>query len=168
MHGALVAGLLAVFATAATGAADDQSATITGVVTLTAADGRTFAAEGARVVVACESDTTVRTEVADEHGSFGFLNVPIDRCSIEANVQGFVAQPVSVVTAAGQVVATVLHLGIVPLRTGVNVTGTAPFQASKMLRRCCRSAAGLRLEQTTKRCRCTHRVSQQQRCVGHS
>jgi hypothetical protein len=75
--------------------------------------------------VACEGDRTLRTEVADDHGSIRFLNVPGDRCSIEADMQGFVAAPTSFVAAADQLVATDLHLGIVPLRAGVKVRGAA-------------------------------------------
>jgi hypothetical protein len=104
------------------------SATIVGTVTLTAGDGASFAGEGARVTLACAGDATTRTEVSDEHGRFRFANVPVDRCSIEAAVQGFVAPPVRVVTAADQVVGTDLHLGIVPLRVGVNAGGTVPPQ----------------------------------------
>ena len=164
MYDAFVAALLTVFATASTGAAVNPSATIIGTVTLTAADGGTFAAEGARIVLACERDQTARTEVADEHGTFRFLNVPVDRCSIEADVQGFVAPPVSVVTAADQIVATDLHLGIAPLRTGVNVRGTAPFQAPKRLSGSCRSDGRWRHERSAERC--TRRV--RQRRVAHS
>jgi len=141
MFDTFVAALLTMFATASTGAAVNSSATVIGTVTLTAADGGTFSVEGARVMLACPGDGTTRTEVSDEHGAFRFLNVPVDRCSIEADVQGFVAPPVSVVTAADQIVATDLHLGIAQLRTGVNVTGTAPAE------------------------RCTRRV--RQRRVGH-
>ena len=134
-----VSALLTMLAVVSTGAAVNPSATVIGTVTLTAATGDTFAAQGARVVMACESDRTLRTEVADDHGSFRFLNVPSDRCSIEADVQGFVAPPISVVAAADQVVTTDLHLGIVPLRTGVNVRAIAPSPIVKKLRRSCRS-----------------------------
>jgi hypothetical protein len=150
-----VAAVLTAFAPASAMAGVSPSASIVGTVTLTGADGGTFAAEGARVVLACETDRMARTVVADEHGAFRFLNVPVGRCSIEGEVQGFVAPPVSVVTAADLVVSTVLHLGITPLRTGLDVGGTAPFQAPKMLRRSCRSDASRRLEQTAKRTRCT-------------
>ena len=121
MPDAFVAGLLMVFATAFTDGAVNPSATIVGTVTLTAADGSTWAGDGARVVLACETDSTTRTEVADDHGAFRFLNVPVDSCSIEADVQGFAAPPVTVVTADQQVVPIDLHLGIAPLRVGVNV-----------------------------------------------
>jgi hypothetical protein len=133
MHNVLVAGLLTASAAAAPIAAGSPRATIVGTVSLTAADGRTFAGEGARVVLACETDRTARTEVADEHGAFRFLTVPVDSCTIEADVQGFVAQPVSVVTAAGEVVGTNLHLAIAPLRVGVNAGGTGSFLAAKAL-----------------------------------
>src|SRR5882672_7614538 len=103
MFDAFVAALLTMFATASTGAAVNSSATVIGTVTLTAADGGTFSVEGARVMLACPGDGTTRTEVSDEHGAFRFLNVPVDRCSIEADVQGFAAPPVSVVTAADQI-----------------------------------------------------------------
>jgi hypothetical protein len=147
-----VAAVLTAFAPASAIAGISPSATIVGTVTLTAADGGTFAGEGARVTLACAADDTTRTEVSDEHGAFRFLNVPVSSCSIEADVQGFVGQPVRVVTAAQQVVGTDLHLGIAPLRVGVNVGGTAPFQEPKMLSRSCRSDPGRRLERSAKGC----------------
>jgi hypothetical protein len=125
---------------------------IVGTVTLTAADGRTFAGEGARVTLACLTEGTTRTEVSDEHGAFRFPNVPVDSCSIQADVQGFVAQPVSVVTAADQVSSTVLHLGVAALRVGVNVGGTAPVREPKMRWTSRRSAAGRPLERSADRC----------------
>jgi hypothetical protein len=73
------------------------------------------------------------------------LNVPVDSCSIQADLQGFVGQPVRVVTVADQVVATDLHLDVVPLRVGVNVGGNVPFHEPKILRRSRRSAVGRRL-----------------------
>jgi hypothetical protein len=145
-----VATVLTAFAPASAMAGAGPSATIVGTVTLTAADGNTGAGDGARVVVACGTDTT-RTEVADDHGAFRFLNVPIDSCSIEADVQGFVAQPVTLVTGGQQVVRIDLHLRIAPLRAGVNVGGTAPFQEPR-LHRCRRSDAGARLERSAKEC----------------
>ena len=144
MYDAFIAGLLTVFATASTGAAVNPSATIVGTVTLTAADGSTWAGDGARVALACGADGTTRTEVADDHGAFRFLNVPIDSCSIEADVQGFLAQPVAVVIAARQVVGIELNLGVVPLRAGVNVGGTTPSHEPKMLPGSCRSDTGPR------------------------
>ena len=147
-----VATVVTVFAPAYAVAAVSPSAKIVGTVTLTAADGSTVAGDGARVVLACAADTTTRTEVADGHGAFRFLNVPADSCSIEADLQGFVAQPVRIVTAAQQVVQTDIHLAVAPLRAGVNVGGTAPFQASKILLGSCRSDTGRRLEHTVRSC----------------
>jgi len=134
MRQVLVAGVLTVLTALSAVAAVSPSATIVGTVTLTAADGGTFAGEGARVVLACGAENTTRTEVADEHGAFRFLNVPVDSCLIEADVQGFRASAVRVVSAADQGVAADLHLGIAPLRVGVNAVGTAPFQEPKLLR----------------------------------
>jgi hypothetical protein len=116
-------------------------ATIAGTVTLTAADGGTFPGEGARLTLACPADGTTTTEVSDEHGAFRFLNVPVDTCSIQADLQGFAGQPVGVVTAAEQVVWTDLHLGIAPLRAGVNVGGTTPVQQPGMPPESCPSDA---------------------------
>jgi hypothetical protein len=118
-----VAIVLSAFAPASAIAGLSPSATIVGTVTLTAADGSTWAGDGARVVLACVVDGTTRTEVADDHGVFRFRNVPIDRCSIEAEVQGFLAQPVAVVVASHGVVGVDLHLGVIPLRAGVNAGG---------------------------------------------
>jgi hypothetical protein len=146
-----VASLTALGGTAAA-AAVSPSATIAGTVTLTAADGETFSGEGARVTLACAADGTTRTGVSDEHGAFRFLNVPVDRCSIEADVQGFVAPPVTVVTAANETACADLHLGIAPLRVGVTVGGTAPVRVPKILRRPCGSGAGRQLERSAKEC----------------
>jgi hypothetical protein len=129
-----IVAAIAALAVAAT-ASGNPSATIVGAVTLTAADGGTFAGSGARVVLACRTDRTTRIEIADEHGAFRFLNVPVDTCSIEADVQGFTAQPAGVVTAAGQIASGDLHLGISPLRVGVTVRRTAPDQGPTILSR---------------------------------
>jgi hypothetical protein len=147
-----VAAILTAFAPSSAVAAAGPSATIVGSVTLRAADGGTFSGEGVRVTLACALEGTTRTDVSDEHGTFRFPDVPVDSCSIEAELQGFVAQPVTVVTVADQVVAIDLHLVIVPLRVGVNVGGTAPFQKPTMLPRSCRSDADRRLERSAKRC----------------
>jgi hypothetical protein len=127
-------------------------ATIVGTVTLTAADGGTFPVEGARVTMACLADAMTRTEVSDEHGAFRFPDAPVDSCSIQAEVQGFVGQPVGIVTAAQQVVGIELHLGIAPLRAGVNVGGTGPVPEPSALVRSCRSDEGRRIERSAKRC----------------
>jgi hypothetical protein len=67
-------------------------------------------------------------------------------------VQGFVAPPVTVVTAADEIVGADLHLGIAPLRVGVNVGGAASFQEPKMRRRSRGSGAGRRLERSANEC----------------
>lgn len=125
-----VAIVLSAFAAASANAGDSLSATIVGMVSLTAADGGAFPGEGARVTLTCPADGTIKVDVADDHGSFRFLNVPVDSCSIRADVQGFAAQPVSVVTAAGQVGSSDLHLEVAPVRVGVNVAG-ATFQSHR-------------------------------------
>ncbi len=146
-----VAMVLTAFAPASVMAAVSPSATIVGTVTLTGADGSTWPGDGARAALTCGADRTTRTEVADDHGVFRFLNVPMDSCSIEADVQGFLVQPVTVVIAAQEVVGIELHLGVVPLRAGVNVGGTIPSHEPKMLPRSCRSDAGPR--RSAKRCK---------------
>jgi|SRR5580700_409854 hypothetical protein len=127
----VVPAVLAAFAPASAIAGAGPSAMIVGTVTLGAADGDTFSGEGVRVTLACAADGTPRTDVSDEHGRFRFSNVPVDRCSIEADVQGFVAPPATVVTAADGIVEIDLHLDSVPLRVGVTVGGTAAFQEPK-------------------------------------
>ena len=121
-----VAAVLSALAPASAIAGVGPSATIGGTVTLTAADGRTWAGDGARVVLLCEASGTTRTAVADDHGAFRFPDVPVDRCSIAADVQGFLAQPVTVVTAGQQVVGIDVHLGVAPVRVGVSLWGTRP------------------------------------------
>jgi hypothetical protein len=130
---AILLGLtLAAFAATSVVADAGPGATIVGTVSLMIADEGTLAGEGARVVLACSTEGTTRTEVADEHGAFRFLNVPVDNCSIEAEVQGFMAPPLWIVTAAGATVSTDLHLGIAPLRVGLEVEGTTSLSAPKV------------------------------------
>jgi hypothetical protein len=112
--GFAVAAVLSALTPAAAIADVSPTATIVGTVMLTTADGSTFPGEGVRVTLTCPSDGSALTEVSDEHGAFHFRNVPVDSCSIQADVQGFAAQPVSVLTAAGQTVACDVQLGVAP------------------------------------------------------
>jgi hypothetical protein len=152
-HTVLIGAMVTLLA-AASPVSGGPSATIVGTVTLKAADGATFSGEGARVTLACAADGTARAEVSDEHGMFRFLDVPVDSCSVEADVQGFVAPPITVVTAADGMVVADLHLGIAPLRAGVIVGGTTsvPFRVPKMLRGSPECGADRRLEPSKKRC----------------
>jgi hypothetical protein len=146
----IVAGLLSGAAPLPAIAAPGQGAanvgtTIVGTVVLTDAAGETFAGEGVPVVMACGADGMTRTGVGDEHGAFRFPDVPVGSCSIEADVQGFVAPAVVVVTAPGETVETVevdLHLGVVPLSVGVSVARTAASLPPQRPRRSCMSMAG--------------------------
>ena len=148
----LIAATVILLSAVSAAASGGPSATIVGTVTLTAADGDTFSGEGARVSLTCAADGTTRTEVSNEHGAFRFLNVPVDSCSIEADVQGFVAPPVTVVTGADAMIVADLHLGIAPPRVGVIGGGTASVQEPKMLRRSRGSGVGRRLERSAKEC----------------
>jgi hypothetical protein len=139
-----VATVLTAVVPASAMAGASPSATIAGTVTLTAADGGRFSGEGVQLTLACAADGPARTEVSDEHGAFRFLNVPVDSCSIQADLQGFAAKPVGVVTVADKAVVAHLHLRVVPLRVGVNVGGPTPVREPKILSRFCRSAAGQR------------------------
>jgi hypothetical protein len=152
LQNVFVAAVLAAFAPVSAIAGDSPSATVAGTVTLTATNGVTFAGEGARVTLACAADAMTKTEVSDEHGAFRFLNVPLDSCLIEADVQGFAAQRVRVVTAADEVARTDFHLGIAPLRVGVHLGGGVPLQVPKTSRKSRRSDAGQGLERPSKRC----------------
>jgi hypothetical protein len=148
----VIAAMVALLAAGSAAASGGSSATIAGTVTLMAADGDTFSAGGARVTLACTADGTTRTEISDEHGAFRFLNVPVDSCSIEADVQGFVVAPVTVVTAANGMVVADLNLGIAPLRVGVIVGGTPSVQEPKMQHGSRRPGVGRRLERSAKEC----------------
>ena len=116
--------------------------TIVGTVVLTDAAGETFAGDGVRVLLACGADDVTRTGVGDEHGMFRFLNVPAGSCSIQADVQGFVAPAVLVVTVAGETTEADIHLGVAPLSVGVSVARTAASLPAKRARRSCMSGAG--------------------------
>jgi hypothetical protein len=148
----VIAAMVTLMAARSAAASGGPGATIAGTVTLMATHGDTFSAEGARVTLACAADGTTRTEISDEHGAFRFLNVPVDSCSIEADVQGFVAPPVTVLTAADGMVVADLRLGSVPLRAGVIVGGTPSVQEPKMPRRSRGCGAARRLERSRKAC----------------
>jgi hypothetical protein len=152
LHNVLVAAVLSAFAPVVAIAGDSPWATVAGTVTLTATDGATFAGEGARVTLACVADAMTRTEVSDEHGAFRFLNVPVDTCLIEADVQGFAAQTMRVITAADEVAQTDLRLRIAPLRVGVSLAGSVLWQVPKPLRKSRQSDTRLRLERPAKGC----------------
>ena len=119
-----LAVVLTAFAPSSDVATERPRATIVGTVMLTDADAIVSAGDGARVVLACEADRAPRTEVADERGAFRFPDVPIDSCSIEADVQGFLGQPLTVLTTAQQVISVDLHLEVIPLGVGMNVRRT--------------------------------------------
>jgi hypothetical protein len=147
-HTVLIAAMVTLVLSAVSAAASGgPSATIAGTVTLSAADGDTCPAEGARVTLACAADGATRTEISDERGAFRFLDVPVDSCSIEADVQGFVAPPVMVATSADGIVLADVHLGISPLRVGVIVGGTASIRVPKMPRRSHGSGSDRRLDE---------------------
>jgi hypothetical protein len=149
--GLLVAAVLSALAPPSAIAGVSPNATIVGTVTLTAVDGSTFPGEGARVTLTCPADGTTSTEVSNEHGAFRFRNVPMDSCSIQADVQGFAAQPISLLTAAGQTAALDLQLGVAPVRVGLNVGRTVPFHESMMRSGACRSVRSSR--PPAKRCK---------------
>ena len=138
LQGFAVAAVLSAFAPPAVIAGVSPNSTIVGTVTLTAADGSTFPGDGARVTLTCAADGTTTTEVSDEHGAFRFGNVPIDSCSIVADVQGFAARPIRIVTAAEQVAECQLQLGVTPVRVGVTVGGIFPVHKPKTLLGPCR------------------------------
>jgi hypothetical protein len=120
----LVATVITAVASMSVAAGTAPGAAIVGTVTLTSAEGGTFPGDGARVTLTCAADGTTRTAVADEDGAFRFADLPLDSCSIEADLQGFVGRPVRVVAVANQVVEAYLHLSLASLRVGVNVGGT--------------------------------------------
>jgi len=139
LHRVLIgAAVLTWLAAASAVASVGPSATIAGTVTLTAADGNTFPGEGVPVTLACAADPTARTEISDERGAFRFKNAPVDRCSIDVDVQGFTMPPVTVVSVAGEMVEADLHLVAVPVSVGLTVRGAALRHVPKVIRSPCR------------------------------
>jgi hypothetical protein len=155
MHKVVIGAVLTWLAATSAVAAVDSGAMIGGTVTLTAADGNTFPGEGVRVTLTCAADETPRTEISDQHGAFRFMNVPVDRCSIDADAQGFTMRPVTAVTVAGEMVEANLHLVVVPVRVGLIVRGAAPRHVPKRLRRSCRPDTYWRREGPTTATRTT-------------
>jgi hypothetical protein len=100
-----------------------QLSSVAGSVSLTDADGATFAAAGVRLILKCASEPLPRFEISDEAGAFRFERVPGIGCAISTDLQGFRSD-----TAAVEPPHTThlrFHLEVVPAAASVTVTGGA-------------------------------------------
>jgi hypothetical protein len=107
-------------------AVQGSAASIAGSVNLSAADGRTFRAPGARVSLTCGLEREPRLETSDDRGEFRFSNVAADSCSVVVDLQGFKSASATALTKAGVITMLDFHLDIEPVYTGMMVTGESP------------------------------------------
>jgi hypothetical protein len=107
------------------GAGAGSHGTVAGTVTLTDASGQAFDAPGVRLTLTCAAtpDAT-RVATSDDHGTFRFRDVPPDRCSIDAELQGFASTTALTAVSAGETVHVAMHLDTAPAGTGIRVGGS--------------------------------------------
>jgi Carboxypeptidase regulatory-like domain len=121
-----VAAVLTAMVVAAepTGTGAGSHGAVAGTVTLTDASGQAFDAPGVRLTLKCDAtpDAT-RAAVSDDRGTFRFRDVLPDRCSIDADLEGFANKTALAVVRAGETADVAMHLDIAPMGTGLRVLG---------------------------------------------
>jgi hypothetical protein len=96
---------------------------VTGTVTLTDASGKRFDAPGVRLRLTCPATPDARVATSDDHGTFYFRDVRPDRCSIDADLQGFARATALAVVRADDTVDVAISLETTPVRIGIRVVG---------------------------------------------
>jgi len=100
---------------------------VAGTVALTDASGKTFDAPGVRLTLTCAATPdAAQVSTSDDHGAFRFRDVLPDRCSIDADLEGFANKTALAVVRAGDTVHVAIHLDIAPVGTGIGVVGESP------------------------------------------
>jgi Carboxypeptidase regulatory-like domain len=95
---------------------------IVGTVTLTDARDEAFDAPGVRLTLTCTTmPTATRVAISDDHGAFRFIDVPPDRCSITADLQGFAAATEFAVVRRAETARVAMHLDVAAVGAGVQV-----------------------------------------------
>jgi hypothetical protein len=102
---------------------------VAGTVTVTDATGAVVPAPGARVTLACPASPAPRVEISDDSGTFRFVDVAPDECSLTTDLQGFAPATEHVAVTVRDATTIDLHLKTVPVRVGVDVLGPAPKPA---------------------------------------
>jgi hypothetical protein len=92
-----------------------------GRVRLTAADGTVVAGQGVQVSLTCEPGDFEQLGHSDEHGAFSFSGVPVGRCTLATDLQGFRARKIAIAVDGRRQVQ--LQLEPEPIYAGVLVTG---------------------------------------------
>ena len=106
----------------AQGDAVAEAGSVTGRVTLRAADGVKSAASGVRLILNCEAEPEPRVEIADEQGAFRFERVPVDACTISTDFQGFRSENAAISIPRADLR---FHLEVEPVFVSVTATGAA-------------------------------------------
>ena len=107
------------------GTRDEILSSVTGRVTLTAADEATFPGAGVRLVLACAPEPHVRVAIANERGEYRFDAVPAAGCTITTELQGF--RPSTAVLSGTGDADLDFHLEVEPILSGLRVkTGVLP------------------------------------------
>jgi hypothetical protein len=88
------------------------------------ASGKAFDAPGVRLTLTCAgTPDAARLSTSDDHGTFRFRDVLPDRCSIDADLQGFANATALAVVRAGDTVHVAIHLDIASVRADIRVVG---------------------------------------------
>jgi len=90
---------------------------------LTDARGEDSAAPGVRLTLTCDGTDLSRTGISDERGTFRFADVPTRTCSVTTDLPGFAAVTARSTVVRGETSTLNLHLQIVPIHSGILVTG---------------------------------------------
>jgi hypothetical protein len=110
---------------------------LAGVVTLTDATGAILPAVGTQITLTCGTSAP-RIAVADSSGAFRFADVSRGHCSITTDLQGFAPITAVADVRSTETLTLPLHLEVVPVRSGLLVTGASPRTTARRscLKRC--------------------------------
>ena len=112
----------------ALGHAVEETSSVTGRVTLTAANGVKSPAAGVQLNLTCEAEPQLRVEISDQQGAFRFERVPAEGCTISTDLQGFRSESAAITPRPAAELR--FHLEVEPIFASVTVTGGASVDAS--------------------------------------
>jgi hypothetical protein len=110
--------------------AQSSTGSVTGTVTVPAADGQPSAMPGVTLTLSCATgadtaDTAPKVGVSDDGGAFRFTDVPVGVCSLVAELQGFKPATRTLTVTANQPADAAMRLELDTLREEVNVTASS-------------------------------------------
>jgi hypothetical protein len=112
---------------------------VVGTATLTDARGELFDAPGVELTLTCgRTPDQMRVATSDEHGAFRFADLPDDRCSISADLQGFAKVTAAVTVHLDETLNVTIHLDAARVDARIRVVGGSPttFDRQSCVKRC--------------------------------